>query len=398
MKCNKCGVEFEGKFCPNCGTAADSRNQQQFTGTYNMGNGMNVPNMGGKRKKKPFYKKPWCIILAIIVILIVVIAVMPGKGRNSNSEKIDWSDMELGNMLPTPPSLTGNIWGNTDEKLAVDLDDVSDNEYSDYVDACEEMGYTVDAEKNNLSYEAYNEDGYKLNLSHISDSLDITLDAPMEFSEITWPDSVVGNLLPAPKSLQGKFSYEHDTSFMVYIGETSEADYSEYVATVQDAGFNVDYDKGDTYYNADNADGYHVSIKYEGLNIMSISIDSPDDSDSSSDDALNEDSEETDSDDEDTTVDSSSDSGDEIGSDFKAAMDSYESFMDEYIEFMQEYEDNPTDATLLAEYTDYLTKYSEYMEAFGKWEDEDLNDAELAYYLEVQTRVSKKLTEAAISE
>ena len=27
MKCQKCGTEYEGKFCPNCGTAADSTTQ-----------------------------------------------------------------------------------------------------------------------------------------------------------------------------------------------------------------------------------------------------------------------------------------------------------------------------------------------------------------------------------
>ena len=81
--------------------------------------------------------------------------------------------------------------------------------------------------------------------------------------------------------------------------------------------------------------------------------------------------------------------------DFKAAMDSYEDFMDEYVDFMKKYKANPTDITLLADYADYMSDYTDFVEDFEAWEDEDLNADELAYYLEVQTRVSKKLLEAA---
>ena len=35
------------------------------------------------------------------------------------------------------------------------------------------------------------------------------------------------------------------------------------------------------------------------------------------------------------------------------------------------------------------------VEKFDKWESEDLNDAELAYYIDVQARVSKKLLDVA---
>lgn len=88
-------------------------------------------------------------------------------------------------------------------------------------------------------------------------------------------------------------------------------------------------------------------------------------------------------------------SGGELRSDFKEAMDSYENFMNDYADFMKKYKANPSDVSLLADYADYMAKYADMVEKFDKWESEDLNDAELAYYIDVQARVSKLLFESA---
>ncbi len=87
---------------------------------------------------------------------------------------------------------------------------------------------------------------------------------------------------------------------------------------------------------------------------------------------------------------------DELRNDFKEAMDNYEKFMDEYVSFMKKYkESNGTDLGLLVDLAKYTSKYADMVEQFDKWEGEDLNAAEIAYYIEVQARVSKKLLEVA---
>lgn len=79
---------------------------------------------------------------------------------------------------------------------------------------------------------------------------------------------------------------------------------------------------------------------------------------------------------------------------FKEAMDSYEEFVDEYCDFMKKYaESDGTDVGLLADYTDYMSKYSEFVKKFEAWDNEEMNTVEATYYLDVQTRVSKKLLE-----
>ena len=82
--------------------------------------------------------------------------------------------------------------------------------------------------------------------------------------------------------------------------------------------------------------------------------------------------------------------------DFKSAMDSYETFMGEYCDFMAKYnESDGSDLSLLSDYASCLSQYAEMADSFEAWDSEDLTDAETAYYLEVQTRVSQKLLEVA---
>lgn len=81
---------------------------------------------------------------------------------------------------------------------------------------------------------------------------------------------------------------------------------------------------------------------------------------------------------------------------FKEMMDSYEAFFDEYIDFMKKYKDNPSDLSLLSEYTEYLSKYSDYMSKLSDVDTDSLSSADLAYYTEVNARITKKLAEVAV--
>ena len=78
---------------------------------------------------------------------------------------------------------------------------------------------------------------------------------------------------------------------------------------------------------------------------------------------------------------------------FKKAMDNYENFYDEYCAFMKKYKENPTDMSLLTEYTGMVERLGEMNEAFKVWDDGSLNDTELEYYLEVTNRVLQKMAD-----
>jgi hypothetical protein len=220
----------------------------------------------------------------------------------------------------------------------------------------------------------------------------------MQMSTITWPDSTAGKQLPEPKSKTGKFSYEYEDSFYVYIGDTSKEEYEEYITECKSKGFSVDYSKSDNSFSALNESGWYVYIMYEGNHVMSISIDPPEEEEKEekeNETVVKEDTskQETTTETTEKETEKTNDSG--LDPDFKAAMDSYEAFMDEYVSFMKKYNENPSDLSLLSDYANYMSKYADFVEDFDAWQDEDMNAQETAYYIDVQARVSKKLLEAA---
>lgn len=81
---------------------------------------------------------------------------------------------------------------------------------------------------------------------------------------------------------------------------------------------------------------------------------------------------------------------------FKEAMDAYEAFYDEYCDFMKKYQANPSDLSLLTEYSSMMTEAADMSEAFAQWDQDEMNSEELKYYLEVSSRVTKKLADVAM--
>ena len=76
-------------------------------------------------------------------------------------------------------------------------------------------------------------------------------------------------------------------------------------------------------------------------------------------------------------------------------MDSYEAFMNEYVDFMQKYKDGGQPVSMLADYMDMLQKQQEMTNDFNNYDQSQLSDEELQYYLEVQNRVNQKLLSVA---
>ncbi len=102
----------------------------------------------------------------------------------------------------------------------------------------------------------------------------ISLNNPMEFSEITFPSTGVSTILPLPKSKSGSISSNYDWAFSVYIENMSESDYKAYVQECVDAGFVKDSsDYGDSYWaDYEKDDDICINISYKGNDVVYIDI------------------------------------------------------------------------------------------------------------------------------
>ncbi len=86
-----------------------------------------------------------------------------------------------------------------------------------------------------------------------------------------------------------------------------------------------------------------------------------------------------------------------VSPEFRETMDSYEAFFDEYISFMSGIGE-AEDLSYLLRYFDMLDRYGEMMDKLDAIDEDSLSPADEQYYLEVMTRIEKKLLEAALGD
>lgn len=307
--------------------------------------------------------------------------------------KMKWPDGKLGNMIPQMDGVKGKVNYEELDSLYITLEDISENQYLDYIEECKNKGFSVDVSEDSNSFTGFNDDGYKIDIScYSSGKMWIKVDAPISMSKFDWPNSDIAKLLPKPGSDHGKIEWEAEYGFVIYVGNTTKAEYKDYVEEVYDLGFTVGYRKGDDYFYADNAEGYSVDLRYKGFNTMLVRIDEPEEKDSETN-SENKNS-------NNSTGNNNNDSGNNAGSgglvngmrpEFKEAMDSYEAFFDEYCAFLKKYNSSSNPTSMLSDYMSFMSRYTETMTKLDEIGEDEMNNAELLYYTEVMARINQKL-------
>ena len=207
------------------------------------------------------------------VLLLVLICIF-SLASCKQEEPDKWPETGLALQLPKPESGILKVTYDGNNTFLASVDQFDKTEYEKYSSACQQKGFTIDMVQNAYGYTVFNEEGYKLTLNYYSDSsMQIQLDPPIEIGDLKWPMGSAGKAVPEPSSKKGKMQWEHDDSFLVYVGETTFSDYNEYVDKCVGAGFVIDYSKGDKFYRAKNTDNFQIDISYEGFNVMRIVVD-----------------------------------------------------------------------------------------------------------------------------
>lgn len=329
-----------------------------------------------------------------VIALMLAVMMLAAFAGCSGGEK--WPTEGLGAMLPAPTSGTVKNIHTFDDSFSADVENPSADEFDKYVSACKDVGFTLEADTSS-GYEAFNEEGYKLEISDSSKRLSIDLYTPKGTGTLRWPASDLGKLVPKPSSEKGNVKWEHDDSFLIYVSGVSLDQFNDYADTCADAGFNIDYDRGDKYYRAYNKDGCYLSVEYEGFNVISIKAEEKSESESDEETEKTKETEKakpTEKPTEKPAEKKPAESG-EVTASFKEMMDEYESFMDSYVEFMQKYKNSDDVSGMLGDYSKMMSDYSSYMTKINAVDKSSLSAADAAYYLEVTSRVTKKLATVA---
>jgi len=228
--------------------------------------------------KEPFKYCHRILAYVAFGLIFVFMLTMNSNNRLSNKcENFKWNNIYLKEIVPEPNKTKGEVHSNTRDDLWIDLCEASMDDFYDYKDKLNKVGFSIDEDISTTSYQAFNSEGYKVRLYYTDydNELSINIDAPEKYEDISWPTVGLATKLPKPKSNVGKIINDNSEKFYADISKTTKSDYNEYVNECQNKGFNIEYTKEDSYYKAKNKDGYELFVKYEGANVMNIEISIP---------------------------------------------------------------------------------------------------------------------------
>lgn len=188
-------------------------------------------------------------------------------------ENFEWTSHAFANLIPQQDGKTGTVETANEDTLKIILYDVSSSEVKSYISECESAGFTIDVEKKDTSFNGFNTEGYELSISYNEmKAMSITINAPIQMTEISWPSSGPAKLIPKPSFSVGKISSDYDWAFSVYLGDMTIDDFNAYVDKCIDKGFEKDY-RSEHYFSADKGDDISLTVEYVGFNTIVIRID-----------------------------------------------------------------------------------------------------------------------------
>ncbi len=321
-------------------------------------------------------------ILALVIAAVMLMSVVSCSSQND----IGWpKDDEFLQLIPV---LKGNVSsyysGNYGSDVRVNVKDKS--VYADYIDKLKESGFTVDTVEDKISFSGFNSDGYKVRTIYYERDNEVTIyvDDKGEYKEIKWPKGYLASLVPEPESLVGEIVADNSDYLIINISDTSEEDFEAYSDKCYDSGFDKEYGREERYFSGYNDQGDWLILKYEGFNVMSISIEKHEDETTKATEK------QTEAPEPETTatpvteppvteppvteppvteppvtqapVTQAPETQAPNSVDWREFLREYEALIDEYVAFYKEYMANPTDLTLLGKYTEWLGKLNEWSE------------------------------------
>ena len=214
-------------------------------------------------------------VVSLLVLLVWGLYSQVSSCVSYSNSLQDWPTSGFAQMVPVAKTKCESVSELSDSlHIRSEKGKVDERAFDAYVEGCKAAGYVIDPEVYAKVYVAYNDEGYKVRVSW-SDSdgqMNVDLDAPLIEGGFSWPTSGLATMLPSLEKTKGKIIYDSSSDFRAYVGDVSPEEFSDYANWCFDSGYNIDFSRGEDLFKADNSDGWHISLQYEGFNTMSLSL------------------------------------------------------------------------------------------------------------------------------
>ena len=223
-----------------------------------------------------------------------------------------------------------------------------------------------------------------------------------EYSNFIWPSNQLVNTIEKYNTDKGKVLYSTDKWFSMRLFIANKKEFLNYIEKIKQKGYDLEEDfTGNNTAKNRNDNLLKIEIEYLDKDnntyirrdMMEITIkkeESKEEKEKREKEARELEAKER-KEQEQKKNESPKTTSNTIDPQFKKAMDSYESAMKEYSSFMKKYTSSSNPVSMMTDYNRIMEKYTNANNEFNKIKKESLNSAELAYYLEVQSRVVKNI-------
>ena len=224
-----------------------------------------------QKSKNKSYKIVLASILPIIIICIITSIFGPMLIKKTEQNRLI-KTLVLASCLPELPVRPIEIKENSNTVLKINQKNIDKQTYDQILAKVKEK-YPLDNQDISTSYEAYDSNGTKIILKPQFDTLEIKIRKLSHYGDIIWPTSGLASTIPKPLSTKGIISVNRDEYFSADIQYMTKEDLRNYFEQCKQYGYNVNIrELNQKIYESKNQNGDRLSLRYDGGNVVSITV------------------------------------------------------------------------------------------------------------------------------
>lgn len=224
-----------------------------------------------EKPKKKSYKIVLASILPIIIMCIITSIFGPMLIKKAEQDRL-MKTLVLASCLPELPVRPIEIKENSNTILKINQKNIDKQTYDKILAKVKEK-YPLDNKDISTSYEAYDSNGTKIILKPQFDTLEIKIRKLSHYGDIIWPTSGIALTIPKVASTRGIISINRDEYFSADIQYMTKEDLKNYFEQCKQYGYNLNIRTlNQTIYESKNQNGDRLSLRYDGGNVVSITV------------------------------------------------------------------------------------------------------------------------------